>query len=63
MLCLENYAKALDDFERADLAASQEMEKMGTLSHPYLGNIGTTLWLLGRRKDAIRAFRAGAEGI
>lgn len=67
---LAEHATALLNLGRLDLALTQlrranalvHQEVMGE-SQPYLIDIGTILWLLGRREEAIQTLTASVNGI
>ena len=60
LLNLGRLNEALAHLWRANALLNQEL--MGE-SQPYLTDIGAILWLLGRRDEAIRTFRASVNGI
>jgi tetratricopeptide (TPR) repeat protein len=59
-LCLGRLEEALEGFQRSNARA--KINPVGE-KQPYLMHVGTIQWLLGRREDAIRTFRAGVDGI
>jgi len=63
LLCLGQLDKALEAFRRADDLRAREFADPEMFSRPWLEHIGTVLWLLGRRHDAIATFHEGAQGV
>ena len=60
LLSLERFAEALEDFRKADEAFSRRLPH-GT--DGYRNSIGATLWLLGRRNEALQEFQETVDGI
>lgn len=60
MLALGRYEEALKDSRRANAIANAELKGQ---TQPYIERIGSILWLLRRRDEAIQTFRSGVDGI
>ena len=60
MLCMRRYAKAADCFRGAN---EKQARILDGKSQPYLEDIGTAQWLMGKRTDAIATFRRAVDGI
>lgn len=60
LLCVENLVMAKKMFERANTFANKEMRGK---SRPYLCNIATVQWLMGKPGDAIKTVTASVNGI
>jgi tetratricopeptide (TPR) repeat protein len=67
---LAGYASALfalERFEEALKCASQanaiESAQMRGETQPYIKMIGSILWILGRRDEAIQTFRTAVDGV
>jgi len=57
---LGRLVEALNAFRRANSLASA---RLNGETQPYLEQIGSTLWLLGRHDEAIQTFTAAVDGI
>jgi len=63
LLCLgQRLEQSLEEFARLNVAAKEDVPTLGK-SQPHLEEMGTVLWLLGRRKEAMNTFRSGIQGI
>jgi len=60
MLGLGRLVEALDELRRANALASRRLKGE---TQPYLEKIGSILWLLGKRGEAIHTFRGAVDGI
>jgi tetratricopeptide (TPR) repeat protein len=60
MLALGRYEEALKGSRRANAIANAELKGE---TQPYIERIGSILWLLGRRDEAIQTFQSGVDGI
>jgi tetratricopeptide (TPR) repeat protein len=60
LLCLGRLSEALEGFSKANEASRQTL--LGR-SAPYLGDMGTVLWLMGHRGAAKELFRSAVDGI
>ncbi len=60
LLCGQRYQEALSLFQRANDLVDPRLKGE---SQPYSAEIGTILWLLGKREESIRTFRTAVDGI
>jgi len=60
LLCSGKLDEALVNFQAANKLASQRLRGE---SQPYLNDIGSILWLLGRSRDAIQIFEESVKGV
>lgn len=59
LLCLKRYEEAISSFRRENEIASGRLKG----SSPSLENIGTALWLAGRRQEAMKTWHQAVAGI
>ncbi len=60
LVCLGRLEEALWEYQRAN---ELHIQQLNPESQPYLKRIGALFWLLDRREEAIRTFRAAVDGI
>jgi tetratricopeptide (TPR) repeat protein len=60
ILCMGRMEESLREFERANKLANRRLKGE---TQPYLETIGTLLWLLGRREEAVEKFQQGVDEI